>query len=437
MDFTVVGGLGIVLLLILLFLGLPIGITFLLVGLGGITYLLGPVAAISLLGETLYSAISNPAVLVIPLFMLMGAFGTEGGFAKRTYDAMHIISARVPGSLAVATSFGSALFGAVSGSTLASTVVFGKMAYPEMKKAGYDRPFALASIATAGTIACMIPPSSMFVLFAIFTNLSIGKLFMAGVLPGILLAIVFAVYIIFRAKYSPAIAPAAEFEKDVTLKTRLKAIKGLWEIGILGFIIIGGLYTGILTPVGAGACGVLVAFLIGFFRGPLRKIPAILTSLRETANACAMLLFLIVGAIYFSRFLTISRLPMELSSFLQSWEVHSNFVLAAIFVLWIFLGMIMTQVAVFVLTLPVLFPVVVALGYDPIWFCVVAMVFNEIAAISPPVGLNVFALSGIVGDGTSIEEIFKSVWPFILCCLFVVILLFFMPWLATWLPSRM
>lgn len=437
MEFTIIGVWGIVLLLCCLFFGLPIAVDFLLIALAGTTLLIGLNAALSLLGDTLYSSISNPAAVVIPLFALMGAFGSEGGFAQRAYRAVHIMAARIPGSLAVATAIGSAFFGAISGSTMASAIVFGKLAYPEMKRAGYDRPFALGTIASSGTFACMIPPSGMFILFAIFTDLSVGKLFMAGIFPGLLTALVYTISMIVRAKLKPELAPRAPFENDVKLKDRAFAAKDLWEILILAGVVMGGIYSGALTPIGAGAMGALGAFIIGFLRGPLRKFPANRKALRETGNTAAMLFFMIITALFFSRFLAITRIPMELAGFLQSWDVHPHIILGSIFLLWIFLGMIMAQAAVFALTLPILFPVIVKLGYDPIWFCVVAMKFNEIAGVSPPVGLNAFSLAGATDDGTTVEDVYKGVWPFILCDLIVLVFLFVFPSIATWLPSKM
>jgi C4-dicarboxylate transporter DctM subunit len=437
MDFTTVGIWSIMLLLGCLFFGLPIAVDFLLVAILGTTLLIGLSPALSLLGDTLYSSLSNPAAVVIPLFALMGAFGTEGGFAQRAYRAVHIIAARIPASLAVATAIGSAFFGAISGSTMASAVVFGKLAYPEMKRAGYDRPFALGSIASSGTFACMIPPSGMFILFAIFTDLSVGKLFMSGIFPGLLTAGVYVASMIIRAKYKPKLAPIASFEKDVSFRDRAVASKDLWEVMILAVIVIGGIYSGILTPIGAGAIGALGAFLIGFIRGPLRKFSSNRKALRDTGNTAAMLFFMIVTALFFSRFLALTRIPMELAEFLSSWEVHPHVILASIFILWFFLGMVMAQAAVFALTLPILFPVVVELGYNPIWFCVVAMKLNEIAGVSPPVGLSAFALAGATDDGTQVEEIYRGVWPFILCDLIVLVLLFMFPAIATWLPSKL
>ena len=437
MEFTTVGVAGMAMLILLLLAGLPIAVNFLLVGITGITLLIGFNPALSILGDTLYSTLSTPAVVVIPLFALMGAFATYSGFAKRAYMAVHVLAARIPGSLAIATSLGSAFFGAISGSTMATAAVFGKLAYPEMVRANYNRAFALGSIASSGSFACMIPPSGMFILFAVFTGLSVGKLFMAGLIPGVLTALVYCLSMFFRAKRTPLLAPLAPFEKEVTLKNRVRSITQLWEILLLAGIIIGGIYSGILTPTNAGALGALAALAIGVGRGPLRKLRLVRASLRDTANTTAMLFFMIVTAMFFSRFLTLTRIPSEIVDFLQAWQVNRYLVLAAILGLWILLGTVIVQAAMFALTLPILFPVIVQLGFDPIWFCVVAMKLNEIAGVSPPVGLTAFSLAGSAGEGTKVEDVFAGVFPFILCDLFVLALLFIFPSICTWLPNQM
>jgi len=437
MSFTIIGIWAIVLLVLLLVTGLPIAVDFLLIGIGGTFLMIGLDATLALLGDTLYSSISNPTITVIPLFALMGAFATGGGFAQRAYNAVHIIFARLPGSLAIATSIGSAFFAAISGSTLASVAVFGKLAYPEMKRANYDRAFALGSIASSGSFACMIPPSGMFILFAIFTDQSVGKLFMAGLIPGIVTAGVYVISMYLRSRFNPKLAPMADFERTITVRQRVTAVKGLWEIMLIAMIVIGGIYSGVLTPTGAGAAGTLGAFLIGFSRGPLRRLLPNQAALRETANISAMLFFMIITALFFSRFLALTRIPMELASFLQGWEVNRYIILIAILLLWFVMGMLIVQAAVFALTLPILFPVVTGLGFDPIWFCVVAMKLNEIAGVTPPVGLNVFALSGATGDNTPVEQIYKGIIPFIFCDVFVLLLLFAFPAMATWLPGNM
>lgn len=437
MDFLQVGILGVLGLLLFLFMGLHIGINFLFIGFVGLGLMLGFEAAFSLLGETLYFSIATPTFCALPLFILMGAFASKGGFAETAYKALHKICARLPGSLAIATAFGCAAFSSISGSSLATASLFGRLAYPEMIRYKYDKVFALGSIACSGTFACMIPPSGMFILFAIFTDLSIGKLFLAGILPGLLTAVIYATSMFLRAKFNPELAPISEAELDVTIRDRFHGVVEIWPIMVLGGLVIGGIYTGIFTATEAGAVGVLGTFLFGLYFGKLRKFIEVKSALSSSARTASMLFFIIVTAMFFSRFLAVTNIPTTLASLLSTWEVHRMIILLCIFALWIVLGMLIVQAAVFALTLPIVFPIVVSLGYDPIWFCIVAMKLNEIAGVTPPVGLNAFSLAGTVGKGTRVEEVYRGVFPYILCDIVVLIILFLWPELPLYLPNAM
>ena len=300
--FTTIGVLAIVALLALLLLGMHLAVTFVLVAFGGALLLLNPTAALSLLGETMYSAIATPTYTVLPLFVLMGAFAAASGFAEQAYRSIHKAAARVPGSLAIATSFGSAAFATICGSSLATASVFGRIAYPEMRRYGYDRSFALGSIACSGTFASMIPPSGMFILFAIFTETSVGRLFMAGIIPGVLTAMIYAASMYLRARANPKLAPISEEEHEVTPGERLRALAGLWQIALLGTVVIGGMYAGFFTATEAGAIGALGTLVFGLANGPLREFRNFRTALRESAQITATLFFIIIGALFFSRF---------------------------------------------------------------------------------------------------------------------------------------
>lgn len=438
MDFfTTVGVVSVVALLGLLLMGMHLALTFILVAFSGVAILLNFNAAISLIGETMYTAIATPTYTVLPLFVLMGAFAAASGFAEQAYRSIHRAAARVPGSLAIATSFGSAAFATICGSSLATASVFGRIAYPEMRRYGYDRGFALGSIACSGTFASMIPPSGMFILFAIFTETSVGRLFMAGIIPGLLTATVYAISMYLRARYNPAIAPISDTEMDVTGGDRIRALGGLWQIALLGSLVIGGMYAGFFTATEAGAIGAVGTLLFGLANGPLRKFENFRGALRESAQITTTLFFIIIGALFFSRFLGLSRIPYNLTLFLESWEVHRHVILALILLTWFILGMLLVQTAVFALTLPILFPIVVNLGYDPIWFCVIAMKMNEIAGVSPPVGLNAFSLAGSAGKDVRVDHVYRGVLPFIACDVGVLLLLIAVPGIVTFLPNMM
>ena len=435
--FTLTGILGVAALLSLLLLGMHLAVTFLIVGFTGTFFLLNATAALSLIGETMYSAIATPTYTVLPLFVLMGAFAAASGFAEQAYRSIHQAAARVPGSLAIATSFGSAAFATICGSSLATASVFGRIAYPEMRRYGYDRSFALGSIACSGTFASMIPPSGMFILFAIFTETSVGRLFMAGIVPGIMTATVYAISMYLRARWNPKLAPISDEEKAVSPGDRVRALGGLWQIAILGTLVIGGMYAGFFTATEAGAIGAVGTLLFGLANGPLRRFETFRGALRESAQITATLFFIIIGALFFSRFLGLTRIPYNLTLFLENWEVHRSVILGLILVTWFVLGMLLVQTAVFALTLPILFPIVVNLGYDPIWFCVIAMKMNEIAGVSPPVGLNAFSLAGSAGQDVRVDHVYRGVLPFILCDVVVLVVLIAMPSIVTFLPNLM
>ena len=433
---TTIGIIGLVALLALLAIGTHIAVVFLFVGIVGTAWLLTPDAALGLLGETLFNSIAIPTFVVLPLFVLMGSFASRGGFAERAYRSVHTMTARLPGSLAIATAFGSAVFGSICGSSLATSAIFGRIAYPEMLRFHYDKTFALGSIACSGTFACMIPPSGMFILFAIFTEQSVGRLFMAGIVPGLLTAVIYAIAMALRVRRNPHFAPMIPSERDVTVLDRVRATRGITPILILAMLVLGGIYTGVFTTTEAGAVGAIGTLVFGLWQGPLRKFTAVRSALRESAHTTSMLFIIIVTAMYFSRFFALTQIPSDMAEFLSTWNVHRNFVLASILALWFLGGMIMIPAAIFALTLPILFPIIEHLGFDPIWFCVIAMKLTEIAAVTPPVGLNAFALAG-VSDDAGVEDVFRGVWPYVVCDIIVVVILIMFPEIVLFLPNAM
>jgi tripartite ATP-independent transporter DctM subunit len=437
MDNITIGILAIAALLILLGLGLHIAVDFLLVGLVATAVIIGLKPALPLLGQTMYYSIATPGFAALPLFVIMGAFAARGGFAKRVYDGMHQAAWGLPGSLGITTCFGCAAFGAVSGSSLATAAIFGRLVLPEMARHKYDKTFALGTIASAGTFAAMIPPSSLFIIYAIFTEQSVGRLFIAGVIPGVITAIVYSVSIIMRVKFNPELAPAIQREARITIQQRVASLGQTWPVAILATIVLGGIYTGVFTPTEAGAAGAFSTLILGMFLGNLNQIKAIKEALRESAQTTAMVFMIIVGALFFTRVLAITRIPVELSELILGWNLPAIVVLLFILVLWFILGMIIIPAGICALTLPIVFPIIVELGYDPIWFGVITLKLAEIAAVTPPVGLNVYTLKGVAGEDTSIEEVFRGIWPFVICDLVVLVLLIAFPQLSLFLPNLM
>jgi tripartite ATP-independent transporter DctM subunit len=423
-------------LLILLFVGVPLTIVFLLVGFVGTAIALTPSVAVSLLGETMYSSIASPTFTVLPLFVLMGSLAASSGFAEQAYKGIHRITARIPGSLAIATTYGSAAFAMICGSSLATASVFGRIAYPEMRRYHYNKRFSLGCIACSGSLAAMIPPSGMFILFSIFTGVPVGRLFIAGIIPGFLTASTFAIYILLRAKFRPEMAPILKEERDITVRERLSGFADLWQILLLGIVVVGGIYAGVFTATEAGAIGVLGTLVLGLANRPLRSLTVLRFALRDSAKITTTLFAIIIGALFFSRFLGITQIPFDITSFLAEWNVPRWLVLGVVLFIWFLMGMIIVPAAVFALTLPIIFPVMTNLGYDPVWFCVIAMKLSEMAGVTPPVGLNAFALASTAED-TRVGDVFLGVWPFVACEFVQLAVVMAVPEIALYLPNHM
>lgn len=438
MDFITAGSLCIALLLAAMAVGLQIGLAFLLSGFITSTLLLGFNTSVTLMGQAVYFSVATPTWVCIPLFILMGSFAAIGGFARRAYDGVNALSRRLPGSLGITTCFGCAVFGAISGSSIATTAIFGKMALPEMNRLGYDRSFSVGCIAAAGTFASMIPPSMMMIIYALFTQQSVAKLFAAGIIPGLFSALIYAAFIVYRTKKNPAMAPGSDTaEAPLTLKQKWVEAWRMWPVAAIAFVVFGGIYSGLFTPTEAAAAGALITLVFGWGLGSFRSLGGIVLSMKESANTTAMLFLINVGALFYSRVLAVTRIPTELTMYLVNMEIPATFILIGVLAIMFLLGMIMVPVGIYALVLPIVFPIIVKLGYDPIWFGVICLKITEIGAITPPVGLNVYAMKGVIPRemGISLEDIFKGIWPFLLCDIVTLTILLALPGLSTWLPE--
>jgi len=432
---TFIGVISVVFLMTFLILGLPISVNFLLVTMVGVTLVTSFKIAISLLGTGMYYTVANSTFLALPLFIFMGALAAEGGFAKLAYKGINKLAAGIPGSLGIATCYGCAAFGALSGSSLATTAIFGKMVLPEMTEYGYNKTFSVGCIASAGTFAVMIPPSSLFIVFALFTNTSVARLFAAGVIPGLITATVYSISILYRVKNKPELAPIIKSPADVSILDRLMGIINMWPILLIASIIFGGIYTGLFTPIEAAAVGCVLVLVFGWLQKKIRSMSTIKKCLRESAGTCSMIFLIMISALLFSRFLAITQIPNKLSLFILNLDLPRLYFLIGILIVWFFMGMLVTPAAIYALTLPIVFPIITNLGYDPIWFGVITLKLSEIAAVTPPVGLNIFSLKAVAGKDVPIEDIYRGVWPFVLCDIIVLVFLIAFPQLTLWLPN--
>jgi tripartite ATP-independent transporter DctM subunit len=430
MSPTTVGIIGIGLLVLLFLLRMPVAFAMFLVGFVGFAYLTTPEAALGLLGRDIFDTFSSYPLSVIPLFILMGTFAFASGISQRLYQTTYTWVGGLRGGLTIATVFACAGFGAICGSSTATAVTMGQIALPEMKKYKYDDTLATGTVAAAGTLGILIPPSTVLIVYGYLTEESIGKLFIAGVLPGILLSIFFAATVALLCWRRPAIGPPGV---PTSFKEKLRSTTGIIETLILFLLAIGGLFLGWFSPTQAGAIGAGGALLIGLGRRQLRWRSFIDAGKEGVRTAC-MVLFIITGATVFGHFMAVSRIPFMLAEWLGGLPIHPMAIMTVIVFIYFIGGFFMDSMALIVLTVPIFFPLVMELGFDPIWFGVIIVLVGEMGVITPPVGVNVFVIKGIAPD-VPLERIFKGILPFLVTLIIVTIILMVFPQIATFLPS--
>jgi len=432
MTTEMTGIIGILVLLCLLVLRVYIGIALTVVGFLGFGYLYGFSASFSILGMTPFGTTSTYALSVIPLFLLMGQFSFHSGMSRDIYNAVDKWLGHFPGGLAIATILGCAGFSAICGSSLATAATIGRVAMPEMEKYDYDSRLSTGAIAAGGTLGILIPPSIGFVIYGILTEESIGKLFLAGILPGLLLTLLYIGTIIVLCWHWPALAPPGEKK---SIQKRLKALFCAWPMIILFTLVLGGIYLGIFTPIEAGGIGAFVAFIISTVQRRLSG-QVILLCLKETLKTTSMIFLILIGADIFNLFLCGSKLPFFLSDWISTLTINKYIILTVILVSYTLLGCILDGIAMIILTIPILFPVIIELGFDPVWFGVLVVITLEMGLITPPIGMNVFIIKGVVGN-VKLETIFAGVIPFVIACILAILLIIFFPQLALVIPAAM
>ena len=426
------GILGVVLLLILFALRMQVGMSMLIVGFAGFTYLSNTTSSMPLLGMVPYATASAYSLSVIPLFILMGMFLSYGGLGKDIFDAANAWVRHVRGGMAMATIAAIAVWSAISGSATATAATIGSIVLPEMKRRGYSDSLATACVAAGGTMDILIPPSSVLVLYGILTEQSIGKLLIAGTLPGLLMAALFAIVIYVRVKLDPKIAP---IEPPAPFKVKVRALKPIWAVVVIFVLVMGGIYRGFFTPTEAAAVGALISLIVSVVsrRFTLRTL---LEALDSGARTTAMLFIILIGAIIFSRFMAVTRIPFELSSYIASLDVSRYVIIGIIIVAMVFLGCFIEGISLMVLTVPILYPLIIKLGFDGIWFGILLAILLNIGMCTPPVGMSVYVVAGVAKD-VPLMTIFKGVTPFWLVMVFGAVLLVAFPQIALWLVGFM
>jgi C4-dicarboxylate transporter, DctM subunit len=423
---------GFIALFVLMLLRVPVGMAMGLVGVTGFAWIVGGGPALKNVGHTTARTVTDYNFAVIPLFLLMGSFATTSGMSRELFRAANAFLGHLRGGLGIATIAACGGFAAICGSSVATAATFSRVAYPEMRRHGYPQSFSTGVIAAGGTLGIMIPPSTVFAVYGLITEQDIGKLFIAGVIPGLLAVSMYMITITIIGFARPGFIPAGE---PTSWKERLAAVRDVWAVLLLFIFIIGGLYGGLFTATEAAGAGAGGAFIIGLVRGRLSGAD-ILRSLLETTRTTAAVFTVLIGALLFGYFLTVTQTPQKLTEFLTSLGIGAYGVLALIMIMYLVLGCLMDALAMIILTVPIVFPIIKELGFDPIWFGVIIVMTVELGLIHPPVGMNIFVIKSVIDD-VKISTIFYGVLPFIITDLIRLVILIAFPALATWLPSRM
>jgi C4-dicarboxylate transporter DctM subunit len=429
---TMMGLASFVVLVLLMFLKIPVGFVMAIVGFAGFGLLISWDASLGLLARDFFSVFSSYNLTVIPLFVFMGQVAHHSGMSGRLFNTAHKFLGHLPGGLAIATIGACAGFSAICGSTSATAATMASVALPQMKKYNYDPAMATGVVAAGGSLGILIPPSTIFIIYGIMTEQSIGKLFMAGVLPGILLTLLFILTIVIWTRLRPGICEKAP---KATWKERIASLTGVIETFILFVMVMGGLFVGLFTPTEAaaiGAFGTLLIALIGrnlSWRGLIR-------SLDETTRVSCMIFVIVAGATVFGHFLAVTGIPANIGTWVSELALPAPVIIGLIILVYLVLGCLMDSLAMIMLTIPIFFPVVTTLGYDPIWFGVIIVLVTEMGVITPPVGINVYVVAGVARD-VPLHIIFKGATHLLMALLVTAILLILFPQIATYLPSLM
>jgi tripartite ATP-independent transporter DctM subunit len=429
------GCVGIVGLVVCILSGMNVMVALGIVGTLGLGALVGPTGTIGILRATFYDTTHSFHFSVIPMFLLMGFFAMRAGLGEDLFEAATRWLGGMRGGLAIASTMGAAAFGAASGSSVGTTTLFTKLALPEMLNRGYDKRLASASIAISGTLAVMIPPSALVVVYGILTDSSIGALLIAGVFPGFVFAILLCGATWYSVWRNPDLAPL--IDNKFTFGEKMWSLRLAGPLVLVIIAIIGGLYAGVFTPTEAGAIGALVTFLLAIIRQKGIRGVQVGAVLKDTIQTTAMIFGIIVTALVFSKFLALSGTAGAVGDFLTNADVNRWVIVLLVTLLYIVLGMLMDAPALLAISLPITHPVMLSLGFDPVWFGIYVVLLSEIGAVTPPVGINCFVVQGTSGGLVDLEDVFKGLLPYIFAGFVMLFILCLFPQLALFLPSTM
>jgi C4-dicarboxylate transporter, DctM subunit len=424
--------LGLLAMLILAFARVPLAISMGVVGFAGLWWMRGLNPAMASVTSTVYESGFEYTLSVVPLFILMGNFVTRAGMSRELYRAAYTLVGHFRGGLGMATVMACAGFGSVCGSSIATAATMTKVAFPSMKEHGYSGHLAAGAIAAGGTLGILIPPSTILVIYGLVTETNIGKLFAAGFIPGVLAVFMMCLTIALITWRDPSAGPAAERS---SWGERFDAFKGVWAVAVLFVVVMGGIYGGVFTTTEGAGVGAFGAFLIALLRRSL-SFSITLDILIDSARTTGMLFMILVGALVFANFMNFTSLPMDLKNLVTTNDISPLTVMIAICAIYVILGAAMEELSIVLLTLPVFFPLVVALGFDPVWFGIVIVLVVMIGLISPPVGMNMFVVRNMLPELSTVT-VFKGVLPFVVSLIVVLSLIVAFPEIALYLPQAL
>lgn len=427
-----VGLIAMIGMFVLLAIRVPVAFAMFTVGLIGLSVLNGTEAALSLLASEGFTLGSTEELIVVPLFILMGNVATQSGMSRALYDAAYAWIGRIKGGLASATVIGCAGFAALSGSSIASALTMGKVSLGEMRRFGYDARLATGVVASGGTLGILIPPSTGFVIYAILTQQSIGRLFLAGVVPGLLLAALFVLAVSIICFFKPEVAPNGP---QTSWRERATATFGALPIIVIILVTIGGIYLGYFSPIEAAAVGAGLAIVIGFATRKL-SLAGFWAAVRDSAVTTATVMLILISAYILNPFIALTHVPQTVGEYIAALDLGPYGTLAIIVFVYLILGCFLEGLSMLVLTMPIFYPIMMNLGFDPIWYGVIIVVVLEMAMISPPIGVNAFVVKSLVPD-VPLKDIFVGIVPFLIAMILLVIILTIFPQLALFLPNTM
>lgn len=434
MSDAFIGVLGIIALFIILATSLPIALCLALVGIAGLIILAGPGAAIHTIASATFVRMTDVSLIIIPLFVLMGMLAQQGGLSSRTYETLSMWVGKVKGGLAIATMAACTAFGTVCGSSMVTASVFAKISAPEMRRNGYDKKLAYATCSSGGTIGMLIPPSVLLVIYGIASRESIGRLLVGGISPGVVLFLIFALGIFLMIKLRPHLA--TESSVRATWRQRILSLKSLIPVFISIAIIFGGIFTGIFSPAEAASVVVIILFAI-MLTSKTRSWQSLKMALTDTIATSSMIFLIVIGAGIFTRFLVYSTLTSTILEMVVRLGISPIHYMLATILLYLVMGCFLDSISMVTITIPILHPAAVALGIDPMQFAMVAVLSIEAGLLTPPIGLNIYAVKAVAEQDVSLQDLFIGIWPFFVMMLLAILLFIAVPSLSTFLPNAM